>query len=321
MEGIYTGFKIPTKEEFDSLWSNEKTVFVIDANVLLSLFKIRTEQQDLFLHILSDETLKGRLWIPHEVGYLYMEKRNSRITDEINNVTSAMKDFQNFIDKAIQPGIYPYIDRHFLRRIAEVKNDLGKALKRQKEDLRISIKESRLKTKIDQLFPDEKVGKSYELAKMEELYRRGEERYSKKRPPGYLSSYGEDNRLRFHDYIVWKQMQEFAGSNDRDVIMVRGMATRDWFAMDGDNVISPNPSIVYEFHIKTLEDYQKGHTFYCLSILQFINECVERQIIQEPGNNFRKNLVYQGNRSISQSGNLYKSNKIDSNTIEVTSNG
>ena len=72
MEEIYTGFKIPTKEEFDSLWANEKTVFVIDANALLSLFKIRTEQQDLFLHILSDESLKGRLWIPHEVGYLYM---------------------------------------------------------------------------------------------------------------------------------------------------------------------------------------------------------------------------------------------------------
>lgn len=321
MEGIYTGFKLPTKEEFNSLWSNEKTVFVIDANALLSLFRLRKEQQNLFLHILSNNSLKDRLWLPHEIGYLYMEERNNRILEQINNVTSAMKDFQNFIDKARRPGIYPYIDRHFLRKIAEVKNDLSTALRRQKEDLRMSIKESRLKNKIDELIPDENVGKAYELAKMEELYKRGEERYSKKRPPGYLTIYGDANRLKFHDYIVWKQMQEFAGSTDHDIIMVRGVATRDWFAMDDEKVISPNPSIVYEFYNKTLEDYKKGHTFYCLSILQFINESVERQIIQEPGNSFRKNLVNQGNRSVSQGGFLYRSNKIDSNTTEVTNNG
>lgn len=156
--------------------------------------------------------------------------------------------------------------------------------------LDLELEKNTKKERIDKIFTQDKVGVNYTDAQLSELFRRGGERYGKKMPPG-MDNGNTNERERYRDYIIWKEMQGFASYYKRNIVMVRGSKTKDWFNMDDNNrILGPNPSIVSEFAIKTKEISGIAADFYCLDLVSFLKKCHRFRFLQQPSDSLLSQL-------------------------------
>lgn len=138
---------------------------------------------------------------------------------------------------------------NFKSTFEEITKSFVVDIKALDEELEKNLKRER----IDKIFTKTKIGDDYTDAQLRELYKRGSERYSQKMPPG-MDNGNSVERERYKDYIIWKEMQSFASYHKRNIVMVRGCKTTDWFNLDDNNgILGPNPAIVSEFYAKTSE--------------------------------------------------------------------
>jgi hypothetical protein len=70
LKKAFAGYYRPSDAEFRQLW--EQCIFVLDANVLLNLYRYSDETRSKFLEIL--EVLSKRLWVPHQAALEYPKK-------------------------------------------------------------------------------------------------------------------------------------------------------------------------------------------------------------------------------------------------------
>jgi hypothetical protein len=89
---------------------------------------------------------------------------------------------------------------------------------------------------------------------MEKLKGEARERYESKQPPGYEDYDGEDEMSRgeCEDFLIWKQLMEFAEAEDRDVVFITGEKKNDWWEVDSEhNIIRPRHELLRELGRKT----------------------------------------------------------------------
>ena len=79
MKKIFPGYYRPTKKEFSNLWNS--CLFVLDANVLLNLYRYSQETSDELIQILKQ--ISDRLWIPHQAALEYQENRLQTIAKQL----------------------------------------------------------------------------------------------------------------------------------------------------------------------------------------------------------------------------------------------
>lgn len=78
MKDSFSGYHRPNEDEFSQFW--ETCLFVVDSNILLSLYRYPEHTRESFLGIL--EGISARLWIPHQVGLEYGDKRLDTIAEQ-----------------------------------------------------------------------------------------------------------------------------------------------------------------------------------------------------------------------------------------------
>lgn len=71
MKKLFPGFYQPTDTEFKKLW--EKCTFVIDANVLLNLYRYPEEAKADLLKVFGK--ISDRLWLPYQAALEYQKNR------------------------------------------------------------------------------------------------------------------------------------------------------------------------------------------------------------------------------------------------------
>ena len=176
----------------------------------------------------------------------------------------------------------PYLKEDVLENFKTAFGDITKSFDSDIMALDKELEKSSKRERIDKIFPKSKIGVDYTDAQLRELYRRGSERYGKKMPPG-MDNGNPAERERYRDYIIWKEMQGFASYFKRNIVMVRGSKTTDWFNLDDSNrILGPNPSIVSEFAVKTAETSNFYATFYCLDLVTFLEKCHQYGFLDAP---------------------------------------
>ncbi|HAT62579.1 MAG TPA: hypothetical protein DCS83_08605 [Prevotella sp.] len=123
------------------------------------------------------------------------------------------------------------------------------------------------------LISPKQIGRGYNKAQLAYLYTRGQERYDKHIPPGLVG--GEsDKRIYFHDYLIWKEMQAYAGRKNRDILFVKKILDERWFEQINGKVYT-NHNIANEFFAKTKKDFNKtrGLRFVGISIMRLFDLC------------------------------------------------
>ena len=79
MKKIFPGYYRPTEKEFSNLWNS--CLFVLDANVLLNLYRYSQETSDELIQILKQ--ISDRLWVPHQAALEYQENRLQTIAKQL----------------------------------------------------------------------------------------------------------------------------------------------------------------------------------------------------------------------------------------------
>ena len=202
MKSHFPGFYPFSYEELSSFLKT--STIVLDASVLLALFKINTFES--FLEILSHDRIKERLWLPYNTAWFYHQKMNSIILEQIENIKSS-SSYLGLCKKTFESiSNYPYLAYETKSEFDSIVNKIENENTEQIKALSNSLVNNTLRTKIDELY-NGKIGVSYDETEMLEIFEDGRKRFSNKIPPGYSQEYSENSQVLYHDLIIWRQMQ------------------------------------------------------------------------------------------------------------------
>lgn len=286
MKKIFPGFYSPSATDFKQMW--KKAIFVLDANVILNLYRYPSEASQELIKVL--ENIKSRIWIPYQVALEYQKNRLKVIAEQKKRYYEVIKalgdtkdNLSHKFDELQLKKRHSYIDPdEILESINKVLDEhIDKINSSEKNQLSVTDEDS-IRIKIDEILKD-KIGKPYEEQKiLDELYKDGEKRFAAMIPPGYMDrkkgndkepeifSYGNlvYNR-KYGDYIVWKQILEFSKESKSEyIIFLTDDDKEDWWLNInslGDKRVGPRPELIQE-----IISYSGVKNFYMYNSEQFL---------------------------------------------------
>jgi len=266
MKKLFNTFYDYTKEEYDEIWANG--IFVLDANVLLNLYRYTEETRKELLQILNK--ISDRLWIPHQVGLEYHANRITVILEQIvayDQITQSLSDSSQTVVSKLDEKFKKFKDRHpsikidsITQNINEYFTTLIEEAKEQKKLHPNLLEKDNILEIITDLFKDN-VGDSYNQDQLDKIFSEGEKRYKIERPPGYEDLKEKQGEVKYHndliikseygDLIVWKQIIEKAKSDEKSIIFITDDVKEDWWKIVKGRTIGPRDELINEFTFET----------------------------------------------------------------------
>ncbi|MFV5348666.1 PIN-like domain-containing protein [Acinetobacter soli] len=249
-------YRYSTEEELKKVWNDEKTLFVFDTNILLSIYSYNTQARDTFFSIL--ESLNGRVWLPFHVVLEYQRNRVKIIKESSSNLENLKRRIID-LDARLNPdeGKINSIETDFHKVYEQhknIKNDLDEyivvyknLLKKTKKELSEITKElfskfnsadfeiitvdgsDPIRNKFDEIFSSHKVGDCLFKNKddIQKFNKEANERFKNKIPPGFKDEKekgdstfiyaGIEYYNKFGDLIIFKELIEKAKSNTNEI--------------------------------------------------------------------------------------------------------
>lgn len=245
MKKNFCGFYSTSENELENVWNEGSTLFVLDANCLLNLYRCEDGTREDILKVMKE--LSPRLWIPFQVGYEYQKNRRNVIDESISSLLKIKLELEKYYNQSIleQAGIKKHLYNKLSNELSEFQQELSGSIDKfinVNIDIRIKNKQSIAKhdfirDELDTII-NENVGAIPTQEKINEINNAGEKRYEKKIPPGFKDvskkkgvSYFSDLIIedKFGDLYLWEQLIEKASSeNIETVIFVTDDAKDDW---------------------------------------------------------------------------------------------
>ncbi|MEK3749439.1 PIN-like domain-containing protein [Paenibacillus sp. FSL E2-8871] len=290
-------FYVASEENIKTLWDN--AVFVLDANVLLNLYRYSSDTSQTIMKLL--ENISDRLWIPHQVALEYNFNRVKVINEQIaayRKVQNSIETASNQMIGSISKDLNTYKKRHPVINVSAITEKIELSIKAIKDELLDQEKthpdflyKDDIRNFLDKHFED-KVGGAYNQAQLDLIFSEGEERYKQEFPPGYKDLEDKLGKFKHHgdivikseygDLIVWKQIIDFARDQEKSIIFVTDDAKEDWWLRDHGRTVGPRIELLNEFHHET------GKQFYMYESHRFIeygqnylNQQVNKAAVEE----------------------------------------
>ncbi len=285
MRSKFPGYYKPTEHEFNELW--EKGLFVLDANVLLDLFRYSDETVNTLIETIIN--LKNRVWIPYQVSLEYHRNLNEVLASQINSYKKTIDTLEDFKKQLEAKRSHPFLDKKLHQEIRDFCEKFDSELSKKKNEFEQLMTENPIKERISTLL-DDKVGDELDKAKIEQICSDGAKRYAEKTPPGYIDSKNKQGKDAFGDLIIWYEIIEKAKRDDTHIILVTGDVKEDWFLKHSGKTLGPRPELIHEFRNETKKFFYAYPTNQFLEFsniyfksninLQVIEE-VEKVIVEE----------------------------------------
>ena len=256
--GIYDdfpGFRLPTDSELDS--ALRSALVVVDANVLLNLYRYNESTRDDLLGVLRH--VAGRLWVPHQVIREFWRNRlgvlGSRGAGTDQALTALSKQQRATSDAIFQWAKTVAIDNaerdNLLKKVDALHADLESKIRSHAPSAPAAVGGSASEPVIQQLeaLLVGKVGAAPAQADWEADVKEGNDRAARQFPPGYLDADKADSELpegAAGDYLVWRQTVMEASSRGIDVLLVTGDEKEDWWWRHRSEFLGPRPELVDE---------------------------------------------------------------------------
>lgn len=266
----YQGWYPKSASEIAALWDN--AIFVPDANVLLHCLRhsevVREELLRLF------DVLKDSLWIPYQVGLEFHRNRLDVQLGAQDAYDALSKDQEAIIEKARdrlrQLRAHPTINvakelAALDMFVADFKTRMETAREAHPKD-EIDAAIGRLTTLLEG-----RVGDKWKPEQFITIKKEGDDRYTKKVPPGYKDAKKDSGDLnKFGDLIIWKEMMAKATAEGRPVIFISDDVKEDWWWIHKGRKLGPRPELVEEFKAES------GQDFHIYEFSQFLRFAAER---------------------------------------------
>lgn len=270
MREKFPGWYPKKPEQIAKLW--DTAIFVPDANVLLHCLRHTTVVRDELLRLF--EALGDALWIPYQVGLEFQRNRLDVEFGALDAYDALIKDQEANIDKARdrlrQLRAHPTID---VQKELAALDMFGTDFKGRMEVARNAHPSAEIDGVLEKLTTllAPRIGDKWPSEKLVALKKEGEDRYSKKIPPGYKDQKKDAGEYdKFGDLIIWKDMIARAKADKRPVIFISDDAKEDWWWIHRGRRMGPRPELIEEFRAEAKED------FHIYEFSQFLRFAAER---------------------------------------------
>ncbi|MCA9922003.1 MAG: hypothetical protein KC421_06520, partial [Anaerolineales bacterium] len=99
MREHFSGFYPKNQVDISKIWA--ESIFVLDANVLLNMYRYSESVKENLLQVLS--TISERLWIPHQAALEYQQNRLTVISEQLkkfSDVKKIINDMENGVQNS-----------------------------------------------------------------------------------------------------------------------------------------------------------------------------------------------------------------------------
>lgn len=297
MRETFFGYYPPTTSEYEKLW--KEGLIVLDTNVLLNFYRLPTVARDEVFSVL--ESLRSRLWIPHQVALEFHRKRLTVIAAERKTMADALTSASELVkvvsDKvnALQIekrglGIEPAA---LISELSQANHQLVEAVKAaHTSQLDVSASDP-VRERLDELLKGRVgVGPSNQI-ELDALCVDGENRYLEEIPPGFKDADKDRNpkeatfmfdhikyQRKFGDLILWRQLLlHVKDAGIKNVVLITEDRKDDWWWREQGKTIGPHPELVREIRRDGNVDL-----FWMYSSVQFVehaNQYYSKQVSVE----------------------------------------
>jgi hypothetical protein len=257
MKKEFPGFFANGISDIESLW--DECIFVLDANVLLSLYRYSDSTRSELLQVF--DALADRLWIPNQVASEYLNNRLTVIGEQSKIYDDAIKKIEALRKSLENNNQHPFVSKDTLNDSVGMFEKLIIELNENKSIHEKRINNDEIKDQLEALLVD-KVGKAFTREQTEEVIAAGKTRYEEKIPPGYcdIKKGGNSNLFLdickpYGDYIVWLQLIDKSKADDKPIIFITGDVKEDWWLLFNGKTIGPQPQLVEEFQFLTAKSF------------------------------------------------------------------
>ncbi|WP_394615077.1 PIN domain-containing protein [Lentzea sp. JNUCC 0626] len=259
MRDAFYGHYPLTEDEETALWA--QALIVLDTNALLNMYRYSPRAREELHDALS--MVKDRLWMPHQVGCEFHSNRVKRILEQLSiekSVSSALDDIENVTKSNLgkfRKNAFVSTDELsslVVSAIGEARKKLASAREERDQSYGISVREDPILTRLANLY-EGRVGSGYSDSEMVEVVGQADARYERSEPPGYKDK-SKEGMEKYGDYLIWRQILDYASANQRDVIFVTDDGKEDWWRIVrhdsvGKAILGPRVELRDEFRMTT----------------------------------------------------------------------
>lgn len=293
MEGYLKIYLPKTDEQINEIWN--ESIVVLDANILLNLYRYTKSTREEFLEILNG--IRNKTWIPHQVAIEYLTNRTNVILDQerdfkdqseainegkkvaVEKIKEKLTSIKKPFRKIDLDEIKDRIDVFFEKLIKDVVVNNENTVNFNDDDI--------ILRNFKRIFKG-RIGPSYGVDELEEIYTNGEKRYQENQPPGYEDSKDKQKEYRLYkdttikseygDLIVWKQIIDKAKEDNKPVIFITDDRKPDWWKEVRGQIKGPREELLNEFFHETKNELLMYNTE---SFLRTANKILDITIHQD----------------------------------------
>jgi hypothetical protein len=242
----------PTEDETKTLWA--EAVFIFDTNVFLNLYRMSHETSVAIRDILKK--LKGRLFLPHQVGVEFFKHREEVIAEQVNAFERVRQFLRKIPDRFKQEfSRHPCIPivgiTESLKTCSNIQIDVVTESQKANQ-INFLTRDDPILSELEALFAD--AGEEpYTGADDDALNKKVDARIQLNLPPCFISTGGKasappaSNPHR-GDGRVWFQIVKHAGTTKKPIIFVTGDEKPNWWRTarlgNRDHVIGPHFELI-----------------------------------------------------------------------------
>lgn len=264
MRDSFTGYYPPDEPEYQRLWA--EGLIVIDTNVLLSVYRLPMTAREEFLGLL--EVLRERLWIPHQVGLEFQNRRVRVILQARDKAESVLRSSQESVARTKSQVLELELDKtgleldpaKLLSDLDDANSRLAESIQRMHSSLVDVSSVDPIRDRLDSLL-EGRVGRGpTDQAALDVLVDGAEYRYENEIPPGFKDESKDSDpngsgfvfdqiryERKYGDLILWRQLLAHVQEHDiKTVLFVTSDQKSDWWWQERGRTLGPHPELIRE---------------------------------------------------------------------------
>ncbi|MEO8494169.1 MAG: PIN domain-containing protein [Planctomycetota bacterium] len=274
----------PTDNELRDMWKS--ALFVLDANVLLDLYRYSPDTREKLLEVFS--SVEQRLWIPHQVAKEFSRHRVRVILEQADIVERFKTRLQELghnireeLSKVTNRRPHPIISiEDIAKAFEEVVFKNLQQLEKSAEHMISDDTQDHVLARIESLL-ESRVGPSFSDEEHAVAVKEGEQRFKEQMPPGFRDAC-KDGDDKYGDWFLWKQVLAKAAQMNCHVIFVTDDGKGDWWWKSHGQTLGPRPELVAEMQrIANVKFYLYRTERFLWFANEYLDSRVEEKAIDE----------------------------------------
>lgn len=241
----------PTDDEFKQLWG--ACIFSPDANTLLNVYRYDHRARTEFLGVLRE--LEDRLWVTHQAADEFYRNRRGEIDAQLKRFDQVLQTVRSSLNplRELRDRRRTLIDIEAIAaRLQPAVDAAASTLELQRAEHPDYHRDDPLLATLEEIVGD-KVGGPYDADALKKIHAAAEARFKQKIPPGFADVAAK--RDPFGDYVIWRQLIDYAVIGKRPIVFVTDDAKEDWWEGQKSRRIGPRVELREEMYREAGVDF------------------------------------------------------------------